>query len=197
MRSRNLFLGTLVVLVISALLLYAAWALEEAKKSVRTVVIQNPSGNDLFVVELQEKQEGDIVIQCNEERFQDAFGHFRKFLRVDTEPISVPGGAMLLALPPTEVPEDLQPAKRVLVEMLKRHSPHRVILIAHSECLLYDVLGAWQDRQGEVRGRQEEDLRRAMDTIRTWFPKTEVGVFYALKEGDHLVFNPLPLEEEG
>lgn len=192
MRSRNLILGTLVVVVISALLLYAAWALEEAKKSVRTVVIKNPSGNDLFVVELQEKQEGDILIQCNEERFQDAFGHFRKFLGVDTEPVAVPGGAMLLALPPTEVPEDLQPAKRVLVEVLKRHSPRRVILIAHSECLLYDVLAAWQDRLDEVKGRQETDLRRATDTIKTWFPNTEVDVFYAQKDGDKLLFNPLP-----
>lgn len=187
---------TVVIAVLALALvvavLWGSWAYEESKKPVQTVVLKSPT-NDLFVVTVKHKEGDDILIQCDEDDFQEAFEKFRNFLGVEVEPIEVPGGAMFFAMPPTEVPEKLEPAKRAVIEVLKRHSPRRVILIAHPDCLLYDVVGAWENQAEEVENRQKADLERARDVIRTWFPKTRsIEIYYALKRGDTLAFNPLP-----
>lgn len=181
-----------LALALVGAVLWGSWAYEEAQKPVKTVVLKSDT-NDLFVVKVKHKEGDDILIQCDEDDFQEAFEKFRNFLGVKAEPIKVPGGAMFFALPPTEVPEKLEPAKRAVIEILKRHSPRRVILIAHSECLLYDVVGAWNNRPQEVESRQKADLERAREVIQTWFSKTQaIEIYYAGKRGDTLAFNPLP-----
>ncbi len=196
--KRALLVVSAVVLVVvaSAALLYAAWALEESRKSVRTVVVQSPAGDDTFVVELQEREGEDLIIQCSEERFRDAVRHFARFLGIESDPLDGPGGAMLLARLPDGSPESLEAPKRALVEVLKRHSPRRVVLVAHSECLIYDVVGAWKDDLEGVKARQESDLREARDLIKSWYPKARVETYYAMKRESQLAFNPLELEEE-
>jgi len=98
------------------------------------------------------------------------------------------------------VAEELQPAKRAAIEYLKRHAPRRVILVAHSECLLYDTIAAWQDDLDAVKRRQHEHLVAARDAIRKWFPTTEVELYYADKDGNRLTFyrmaEELPLSIE-
>jgi hypothetical protein len=195
-RAVLVLVGVLLVVAASAALLYAAWAVEESREPVRTVVVQNPQGDDTFVVELQEREGEDLIIQCSEDRFQDAFKHFARFLGIDREPLDGPGGAMLLARFPDGAPESLQAPKRALVELLKRHSPRRVVLVAHSECLYYDVIGAWKDDLDGVKARQEQDLREARDLIASWYPKARIETYYAMKTGSRLAFNPLELEEE-
>lgn len=188
---KTVIIAVLALALVGAIL-WGSWAYEESKKPIKTVVLKSPT-NDLFVVTVKHKEGDDILIQCDEDDFQEAFEKFRNFLGVKVEPIEVPGGAMFFAIPPTEVPEKFEPAKRAVIEFLKWHSPRKVILIAHSECLLYDVFGAWQNRADEVENRQRADLERARDVIRTWFPKTEsIEIYYALKRGDTLAFNPLP-----
>ncbi len=197
MKRALLVVGAIVLVAASsAALLYAAWALEESRKAVRTIVVKNPEGEDAFVVELKEREGEDLIVHCTEDHFQDAFGHFARFLGIDSPPIDAPGGVMLLGRVPEDVPEALRPAKRTLVEVLKRHSPRRVVLVAHSECLLYDAIAAWQDDLDAVKGRQELDLIQARKVIRSWFPKAQVEVYYAMKKDGRLAFNPLMLEEK-
>lgn len=190
----------LLAVALVAAVLWGTWAYEESKKPIKTVVLKGQS-DDFFVVTVKHKEGADMVIQCDEDDFQEAFERFRSFLGVKALPIKVPGGAMFFAMSPTEVPEKLEPAKRAVIEFLKRHTPRRVILIAHSDCLLYDMAAAWQDRSREVEDRQKADLRAAREVIRTWFPNTQsVEIYYAQKRGDTLAFNPLPeftIEQRG
>jgi len=104
--------------------------------------------------------------------------------------------AMLLARLPDGSPESLQAPKRALVRLLKQHSPRRVVLVAHSECLYYDVIAAWKDDLDGVKARQESDLREARALIESWFPDARVETYYAMKRESRLAFNPLELEEE-
>lgn len=184
-------LGFVILAILSALILYLVYELEESRKEIRTFVVNNADGG-VFTVQIRKKdQESDLLIVCNEEEFQEAFGHFARFLNIKSDPLKVPGGPMIVALADVELSQELQPAKRATVEILKRYSPKRIILVAHSECLLYDTIAAWQDNLNEVKQRQHIDLMRAQHTIQTWFPNTEVEIFYADRQGDRLVFYPM------
>lgn len=184
-------IGLLVVLTVGGVI-FGAWRLEEYSKQIKTVVVEQPGGH-MFVVELEEKDGGTVFIQCDEDEFEEAFTQFRRFLNIEGPPLSVPGGPMILAQAPTKLVKDLQPAQRALIEILRRHSPRRIILLAHSDCLLYDTMAAWQDQLSSVKGRQFDDLRQAVSAIKTWLPKSEVQVYYALKDGKVLKFNPADL----
>jgi hypothetical protein len=188
---RGVFFGVLILALVAAVS-FGVWSYEESRKPIQTVVLKGQN-NDLFTVRMKPKEGEDIIIQCDEEDFQESFDRFRSFLGVKASPLNVPGGAMLFSVSPKDVPENLQPAKRAVIEVLKRHSPRRVVLIAHSDCLLYDVVAAWQNRAAEVERRQKSDLNHAREVIREWFPNTDlVEVYYARKHGDTLSFNPLP-----
>lgn len=185
-------LGATAILAVLGGLIWGAWYIEEYSKRIKTVVVERPGG-DLFIIETKERQGSTVFIQCDEDEFEDAFKQFRRFLNVEGPPLSVPGGAMLLAQAPTEVSDKLKPAQRAAIEILKRHSPRRIILLAHSDCLLYDTVGAWQDQLDLVTQKQFEDMRRAVAVIKRWLPNTEVEVYYALRDGHRLRFNPVNL----
>jgi len=184
----------LVVLavVVVALLGAGAWMLESKTNPAQNTI--KPQGDE-FVTDLPPQEAGiDLVIQCDEERFQEAYKKFREeHLNIQTEPIAVPGGIKVLAVVEGELPKELEPVKRAIVEALKRHSPRRIVLTAHSYCLIYDVIAAWQDKNqsGGVRERQLEDLDKARNLIRSWLPNTQVDVYYAQVEGNKLRFKPV------
>ena len=186
----------ILVFVVVALLGTGAWLLEGG-----TIVAKPDSkaSSEEFVVDLPPKEAGmDLVIQCNEERFQGAYKKFREeHLDIDTEPIAVPGGIKALAAVEGELPKELEPVKRAIVEALKRHSPRRIVLTAHSYCLIYDVIAAWQNASDRKRieWQQVTDLQEARDLIRSWLPDTQVDVYYAQIEGNRLRFKTLLKEE--
>jgi len=191
----KLALFTLFLVAAVAGVLWIAWELEEGKKPVRTEVVgETDEGH--FVVEMKEQERFDLIVHCDEEKFQDAFEKFTDHVDVESPypPLRVPGGPMVIALADLELPEELQPAKRAAIEYVKRHAPRRVILVAHSECLLYDTIAAWQDDLDAVKLRQHEHLIAARNVIKQWFPTTEVELFYADKVGDRLTFYPMATE---
>jgi len=192
MKTLLIVLGGLALL---GAMIYGAWALEESSKTIKTVVIEQP-GNHLFVVQMDEGEGETVLIECNEDRFEEAFGHFAKFLGVKSTPLNVIGGPMIVAHLPAEAPEKLKPVKRVAVEFLKRHSPRRIILLAHSECLAYDTIAAWENRLDEVQNRQLADVRRSVAVLRSWFPKSEIQVYYAKKQGNTVAFDQVPVDEK-
>ncbi len=172
-------------------LLFAAYALDEYRAGIHTVVVENSEGDDLFTVRLQDRQKEDLLIQCDEDDFQEAFARFSDFLPMkEVTPITVPGGPKFLRLLPGELSGNLEPAQRAFVEVLKRHSPGRIVLLGHSECLLYDVIAAWKDDLARVRQDQDHDLALATANLHAWFPSAEIVAYYAQRDGDRLRFNP-------
>lgn len=156
-------------------LFWGAFALEEGEKGKKIVAAQAEDGS--FVVEVSEKPRAVVMVQCNEEEFQEAFARFQRHLRIDEVPLAVPAGPKWFALP-EKLPEEVEPAKRVLVEWLKRHAPRRFVLLAHADCLLYDVVAAWQGKKDEVKRRQEKDMLEAERFLRAWFRETPVERYY-------------------
>jgi len=198
---RSVVVLTLLFAVATAGAIWIAWELEERQKPVRTRVVGETEQGE-FVVEMEEQESFDLIVHCDEERFEDAFEEFTEHVDLESPypPLRVPGGPMVIALADLELAEELQPVKRAAIEYLKRHAPRRVILVAHSECLLYDTIAAWQDDLDSVKRRQHEHLIAARDAIHKWFPATEVELYYADKDGNRLTFyrmaDELPLSIE-
>ena len=185
----KLIIVSVLLLAAGSGLLWVVWNLEEDMKPVRTTVVgENESGE--FVVELTESETYDLIVHCDEEKFQDAFTKFTDHAKVESDypPLRVPGGPMVIALADLELPEHLQPARRAAVEFIKRHAPRRVVLVAHSECLIYDSIAAWQDDLERVKRHQHEHLVAARRAIERWFPGAEVELYYADKHGKRLTF---------
>ena len=98
---------------------------------------------------------------------------------------------MLLArLNDISIDESLKPLQRSTVEILKRYSPRRVVLVAHTFCIYYDTLAAWNNNLSSVRQREVADLRAAIHVLQEWFPKAEVTGYLAEEDPNHrLVFH--------
>jgi len=185
--------GILVVLGMIACvgLIWGAWLLEESAKTTKTTVSASGADDQRFVVEMKEEVGETVFIQCSEDRFEEAFQQFRESLDIMDTPLSVLGGPMIIAMAATEIPEDMEPAQRALIEVLKRYSPSRIILLAHDECLVYDTVAAWNNSLTEVRKHQLNDLFKAYQTIKEWLPRAKIEMYYAVKDGNRLTFNPL------
>ena len=109
-------------ILIFGCLIWLAWELEEAREPIRTDVLgADEHGN--FVVRLREQDRYDLILHCDEEKFQEAFEAFKKNLEIDDSypPLKVPGGPMVVALADELLPENLIPAKNAAVEDWFRH----------------------------------------------------------------------------
>jgi hypothetical protein len=177
---RKVLMPLLVALGLAATvgLLVLAWHADESIKPVKTTVVEEINDDGSLTVDIRSQQEGEWIISCSEKHFHGAHEH------VDKPLLDAPGGPMLVALADFEVREELQAPKRVLIEILKRHSPERIVLVAHEECLIYDSIGAWKDQPEIVRELQLKHLRQARDVLKEWFPKTEVQIYYGEKLGE-------------
>lgn len=178
-----------VGLTLSASLLWGVWHLEEITAPVRTTVVESEEGEDVFTVTVHKRESRDFIIYCNEELFQEAFQEFTKHLDIDTEPLVAPGGPMILAFANVEPPEELKPAYRTVVELLRYYSPRRIVLVAHSECIFYDSISAWQNNLEDVQEKQRKHLIAAKNAMGQWFPETQVDIYYADKDGETLKFH--------
>lgn len=179
----------IAIIAVCVGLVWGAFYLEDVKKGVNTRVV-GEGQSQTFVVRMEKREKGaSVVIHCSEDGFEDAFTKFKNHLGVDEPPFDIPGGPMVIALAHADLSEDLQKVKRAAVEILKRHSPQRIVLVAHSECLFYDSIGAWQNRLGKARERQYADLEQAVRVLREWFPQSSIEAYYAEKEGEELHFN--------
>ncbi|MBT4849356.1 hypothetical protein HON36_00715 [Candidatus Parcubacteria bacterium] len=161
-----------------------AWKADMSQKSVKTDVVTENVDDGSITVDIKSQQQGEHIVCCNEGHFKDAFKHLKNFAEVKDKTLKAPGGPMLIAMANGDLHEDLQAPKRVLIEVLKRHSPKRIVLVAHEECLIYDSVGAWQNEPERVRALQLEHLRQAKSIINEWFPKTEVEIYYGEKVGE-------------
>ena len=143
------------------------------------------------VADLPEIDRADFIVHSTEDRFEDAYKKLGTYLKA-TYPLPVPGGPLLFALADVDLPEEMQPAKRTTVEVLKRYSPRRIILVSHQGDVWYDSIAAWNDDLAGVSDRQIADLQKAGRVIKEWFPTSEVLLYYGRIENVNKVrFSPL------
>lgn len=173
--------------------IYGASMLDELERPTKSA---ESDGKDMFVVEVKEEERPTVVIECDEGVNGDANARFREYLGVTSPPISIPGGPLLLAKSAGDLSQEHSAIARSAIEVLKRYSPERVILISHSECLLYDVGGAYLGHPEMVPLAQRADLIKATKFVKDWLPKTKVEAYYAYKDGKFVKFNPVPLSAE-
>lgn len=180
----------LMLLVLAAAVMVGAYWYETKSENAK----QGEAG--IFVAQLADEpaQMKAVIIFCHEEKFQVSFEAFKKHLKLQGSTFVIPGGAKVFALTDIETPEELRPAKRTLIELLKRYSPARIILVSHAECLIYDSVAAWQDKLKEVKTQQMQDLQTAAQVIKEWFPHATVELFYADKSGRELRFLPIAIQ---
>lgn len=148
-----------------------------------------------LIVDLPAQKQDDLLLMCNENEYQTGFERFRQFVQIGTQPIAVPGGPMLVAVTDVQLDSTLQAPKRALVEVLKRHTPRRVVLMSHDGCLYYDTVSAWLNDPSHVRVRQYADLARAESVVHTWFPNATVEVWHGERYGQQQMrFRPVPAD---
>jgi len=185
---RKVLIGVLILVGISGLL-YAAWSLEDSKKKVYTQDATSPE----FEYELEKNAGGGgIVITCSEDIMSKPIAAFARWLHIDGPPLQLPGGHMTLSQASgVTVPDELKAAQRVAIELLKRTSPNRIVLVAHSNCIYYDAVAAWQDNLSAVREKEVSDLKSTAKLLNEWFPKAAVELYLAEEKNGKLVFHKI------
>jgi hypothetical protein len=188
MKVRSLAIGAIVILAV-VLGLWGVWVLESGYAARGTA----EDGAE-FTYQLADKgndSQTDIILFCPEDHMAEPSEAFSAWLKLDGIPMTVPGGTMLLAkLNDVTLDDNLKPLQRAFVEVLKRYSPRRVVLVAHTYCVYYDTLAAWNDNLSGVRTRQIEDLEASMQVLQQWFPRAKISGYLAEEDPDHkLVFH--------
>lgn len=151
----------------------------------------------LFTSELEPRETATIVIQCDEERYQKSLNDFvTKGLNEEkADVVGVTGGPRWFVLPVhAELPSWLKPAKRATIEVLKRYSPGKLILIAHQHCIINDVIAAWKDEKF-TKEQEIEQLKQAAEIIKSWFPASEIKMYYAEETGNKFGFKAVEVAE--
>lgn len=190
MIPRALVIGGSVVLVV-VLLLWGAWILDSSSAQNESKEVSTKT----FSYKLPEKDEahGDVLIGCNEEVLETPTAEFAKWKGLQGIPLALPGGPLAVArLNDVTVNNQFKPAQRAAIEVLKRYSPRRVVLVAHTMCLYYDTIAAWNNSLPQVRERQMKDMDAALRLLREWFPQAEVSGYLAVEKDRTLFFRPLP-----
>lgn len=189
MNTRFLIIGTMIVLAVGAGL-WSIWLLESGSAAK-----EGETGDAEFSYPLKKTGNipADILILCPEEILAEPGEAFSKWLKLDGIPLKIPGGAMVIArLNDLTLEESLKPFQRTAVEVLKRYSPRRVVLVAHTYCIYYDTLAAWNNNLDDVRRRQIADMQAAVRVLAQWLPRAEISGFLAEEdENERLVFHPM------
>jgi hypothetical protein len=168
--------------------LWGIWVFES-----RSAAKDNPDTGEFSYQLTRKPGDGpaDIIVMCPEDVMTDAGDAFAKWLKLEGMPLKAPGGVMLIAhLNDVTLDTSLKPLQRALVEVLKRYSPRRIVLVAHTYCIYYDTVAAWNDNLASVRQRQIADMRASINVLREWFPRAEISAYLAEEDTNHkLVFH--------
>ena len=134
-----------------------------------------------------------MAIYCSDGRWGEAFDDFcHTALRLPRyDRFAVPGGPAWLTLRHITLLSPHTAARDQIRFLVEVHELERIVLISHYGCALYaEILK--QDPEGCIPA-QEEDLRAAAETLRGWFPQIQVEGYMAMRDGDRLYFQPVPL----
>ncbi len=136
-------------------------------------------------------ESGVLVIHCSDPRYQPHFQEFLlKHLKLGRYAlVAVPGGSQFLTLS-EYLPKFSWTGWRWLKFLKDAASPHRVILIAHDDCLWYKDARFFH-HTGPLKERQIADLARIRRELEERFPGTAVESYYARLEEGRAAFEKL------
>src|SRR5262245_30704143 len=129
MNSKSIAVTVVVILLVAAGL-WGIWVFES-----RSAGREGGAATDEFSFQLKPSASGDsdIMLLCPEDILTEPGEAFAKWLKLSGPPLTVPGGVMLLArLNDIAIDDSLKPLQRSAIELLKRYSPRRVVLVAHT-----------------------------------------------------------------
>jgi hypothetical protein len=136
---------------------------------------------------------GALAIYCSDGRWGEAFDEFchRNLGLPRYDRFAVPGGPAWLTIRHITLLAPQSAAREHLRFLVEAHGLTRIVLITHYGCAFYGkILEAAPDA---CLPAQEEDLRIAATTLRTWFSHVEVDAYLAMREDDQITFHPVPV----
>jgi len=130
----------------------------------------------------------DLAVFCSDARFgaqceefvARALGHAR------FDRLVAPGGPACMLDWTVVLDEEVETVERLKWFLIENHDIDRVVLIAHEGCAYYTIkLGV---EPGELRQRQEADVRKLAARIREVKPGLRVEGFFAAVRDERVVF---------
>lgn len=133
---------------------------------------------------------GSLVVCCSDGRWHAQVEEFiHTFVSDRPDLYAVPGGPAGLSVWSSSF-DEAHVAERSLRFLAEHHRLQFVWLIAHADCAYYRAKYHPHEDSFVVR-RQEEDLKRAAETICHWYPQITVHQIYARLHGDRVAFELL------
>lgn len=129
-----------------------------------------------------------LALYCCDGRWGEAFDEFcQKHLRIPRyDRWAVPGGPAWL-VPGDEDAGFTQTAHSQLDFLVQAHELERIVLITHFGCAYYG--NRLQTSPMECLPVQLDEVRRAADTLREWYPNMRVESYLAMRAGNCLSFH--------
>jgi len=122
-----------------------------------------------------------LAIHCGDYRFQTAFQEFLNQaleLAGNYDLMVIPGGPLSLTLF-EYLPKFQWAISKWLRFFVEQHKIRRLILIQHQDCAFYRSMPLHLHSSPDLRQRQEQDIRRVKESMRTEFPQLSVELYYA------------------
>jgi hypothetical protein len=133
---------------------------------------------------------GALALYCSDGRWGEAFDEFcHKHLMIPRyDRWAVPGGPAWLA-DPDDSRDSYQAAREQLDFLVRAHELERIVLITHYGCAYYGH--RLQRNPRECLPAQTEDVRKAIATLRRWYPDMDLEGYLAMRSGNLLSFHQL------
>lgn len=131
-----------------------------------------------------------LVVCCSDGRWHSAMMEFvRREVDDHADLYAVPGGPAVFDAWSSSFDEAraLESSLRLFAE---HHDLHAVWLIAHDGCAHYKVRHPGDD-DARIQARQEVDLRTAHAMLRSRFPRLDVRMIHAARDGERIAFHTL------
>jgi hypothetical protein len=131
---------------------------------------------------------GALALYCCDGRWGEAFDEFcHNYLRIPRyDRWAVPGGPAWL-VPGDEDPGFVQAARLQLDFLVRAHELERIVLITHFACAYYQ--NRLQAEPSECLPVQLDEVHRAADLLREWYPEMRVEAYLAMRAGNCLSFH--------